>query len=152
MHGTLSDHEPAALFVATCDQVSPSPLMKKIEKHAESYIGELPRGSNGAYPHMVCELALSSPEASFFLRKYGEHAYSALHNQFVFNTISRFPTAERVECFATCREGSSAMNAHERMGWKKTGATYVDEHGTHFDILHNVIFPAATVLGYRDLA
>jgi hypothetical protein len=101
---------------------------------------------------MVCELALSSPEASLFARKYGEHAYGALHNQFMFNTISRFPNAERVECFATCREGSTAMNAHERMGWKKTGCTYIDEHGTAFDILHNVIFPAATVMGYRDLS
>ena len=152
LNGTLSSQTPAALFVATCDQVSPSPLMKKIEEHAASYLADLPQGSSDAHPRMVCELALSSPEASLFARKYGEHAYGALHNQFMFNTISRFPNAERVECFATCREGSTAINAHERMGWKKTGCTYVDEYGTAFDILHNVIFPAATVMGYRDLS
>ena len=152
LHGSLSALTPAALFVATCDQAAPSPLMRKIEKNAASFIAELPHSSTGPHPRMVCELALSSPEASLFVRKYGEHAYGLLHKQFLFNTISRFPTDERVECFATCREGSTAMNAHERMGWRKTGCTYVDEHGTAFDILHNVVFPAATVRGERDIS
>ena len=147
LQGALKDQTSRALFVATCDQESPSPLMKKIEQHAASYIASL----DGRCPRMVCELALSAPEATLFLRKYGEHAYGALDRQFRYNTISRFPTAERVDCFATCRTGSVAMNAHERMGWKKTGAIYVDEHGTHHDILHNAIYPAATLLGFQDI-
>ena len=67
-------------------------------------------------PHVLRELGISTDEARFYRRENGEHAYQVLWEQAVFNLVARFPTAERIEWFATCLEGTDAMKAHARFG------------------------------------
>ncbi len=145
------DQEPDTILVGTCSQNKPSPLMKKIEEEAAGFIATLPLSSEGTLnPRVVAELAVSNRQAALAVRSFGEHPFRAAFCQFVFNVSSRFPEAERVECFATCREGSLAMNAHERQGWRKTGCVYTDEHGTRFDIIHVAIHPVDILRGVGD--
>jgi hypothetical protein len=144
----LCSQKPDTIFVGTCSQSSPSPLMEKIAKKAARFIASLPPSSDGQpNPCVVAELAVSNQQAVMAVRSFGEHPTGAAFKQFVFNVVSRFPAAERVDCFATCREGSAAMNAHERMGWRKTGCMYVDEHGTRFDIIHVALQPVEILCG-----
>ena len=143
--------KPSALFLATCSQSGPSPLMQEISRKASAYIEALPRAAVGKNPQVLCELAISTDEARFYRRAFGEHAYQVLWEQAVFNLVARFPTAERIECFATCLEGTDAMKAHARFGWKETGAVYQDQFGNTANIIHTTIYPAAIILGYRDI-
>jgi hypothetical protein len=102
-------------------------------------------------PHVLRELGISTDEARFYRRENGEHAYQVLWEQAVFNLVARFPTAKRIECSATYIEGTDAMKAHARLGWKKTGAVYQDQCGNTANIIHTTVHAAVIVLGYRDI-
>ncbi len=149
----LAEQKPTAIFIATCSQTSPSPTMRSVKETAAPFIEALPKPSAmwGENPHVLCELSIAPREAQFFFRTYGEHIAGAMYRQFLFNAISRFPTAERIECFARCREGSLSMKAHGRLGFRDTGHSFVDGEGRRFHILHKAIFPCAVVLGYSDI-
>jgi hypothetical protein len=130
--------------------------MRELQHLAKDFLAQLPEeeidGSIVNTPAVLAELVVAGRDGKGLLSSFGELPYHVLNDQSLFNIVSRFPYHPRVDVLAICLEGSVAMKAHERFGWIKTGAKYIDERGSRFDVIHRSVRPAAILLGYRDLS
>ncbi len=152
----LTTRAPYGLCVLTFSQKNPSNLMRELQHLAKDFLAQLPEeeidGSIVNTPAVLAELVVAGRDGKGLLSSFGELPYQVLNDQSLFNIVSRFPYHPRVDVLAICLEGSVAMKAHERFGWIKTGAKYIDERGSRFDVIHRSVRPAAILLGYRDLS